>query len=72
MGNTATIRNNISYVTDSSGEKLAIQFNLKSKEIREVVEDFLDILDVIDRENEPSRPFEEVHKEILAKRRINA
>lgn len=68
MTDTTAIRNSISYVTDTNGDKLAIQFDLKNKEIREIVEDFLDILDVVERENEPSRPFEEVHQEILAKR----
>ena len=72
MENTVIIRNNISYVTDSKGDRLAIQFNLKSDVVREVVEDFLDILDVIDREKEPSRPFGEVHQEILEKRLIHA
>lgn len=68
MTDTTAIRNSISYVTDTNGDKLAIQFDLKNKEIREIVEDFLDILDLVERENEPSRPFEEVHQEILAKR----
>lgn len=72
MTKTALIRNNISYVTDSSGDRLAIQFNLKSKVVQEVVEDFLDILDVIERADEPSRLFEDVHKEILLKHRTNA
>jgi BMFP domain-containing protein YqiC len=68
MTDTTAIRNSISYVTDTNGDKLAIQFDLKNKKIREIVEDFLDILDVVERENEPSRPFEEVNQEILAKR----
>jgi BMFP domain-containing protein YqiC len=69
---TTALRKSISYVTDTSGDKLAIQFNLKNRIVREIMEDFLDTLDIIDREKEPSRPFDEVHQEILAKHRKNA
>lgn len=71
MADIVKIRKNISFVTNTSGEKVAIQFNLKNKIIRGIVTDFLDILDVIDRDQESSRSFDEVHKQILAKRPAN-
>jgi BMFP domain-containing protein YqiC len=69
---SAQVRKGISFVTDKHGEKLAIQFNLKNKVVRELMEDFFDTLDLVERENEPSRPFEEVHQEILEKHNKNA
>jgi hypothetical protein len=67
--NTTAIRQGISYVTNSKGEKTALQLDLTNAAVQEIVEDLIDTLDSVERINEPTRSFEEVKKEIIASRR---
>ena len=66
--NTTAIRQGISYVTNSKGEKTALQLDLTNEAVQEIVEDLIDTLDAIERRGEPTRPFEDVKNEILASR----
>jgi len=66
--NTTAIRQGISYVTNSKGEKTALQLDLTNTAVQEIVEDLMDTLDAAERRSEPIRPFEEVKNEILASR----
>lgn len=68
--NPTAIRQGISYVTNSKGERTALQLDLTNAAVQEIVEDLMDTLDAIERRNEPTRPFDEVKKEILASRGI--
>lgn len=67
--NTTAIRQGISYVTNSKGEKTALQLDLTNAAVQEIVEDLIDTLDSVERRNEPTRSFEEVKNEIIASRR---
>jgi hypothetical protein len=67
--NATAIRQGISYVTNSKGEKTALQLDLTNAAVQEIVEDLIDTLDAMERRNEPTRSFEEVKNEILASRR---
>ena len=67
--NATAIRQGISYVTNSKGEKTALQLDLTNAAVQGIVEDLIDILDAVDRKNEPTRSFEEVKNEIIASRR---
>jgi len=67
--NATAIRQGISYVTNSKGEKTALQLDLTNAAVQEIVEDLIDTLDAVDRKNEPTRSFEEVKNEIIASRR---
>ena len=62
-----TPKKGISYVTNSAGKRTALMLDLKNKVIRELAEDLLDNLAIIERQNETSRPFEEIDSEVLAK-----
>lgn len=66
--NAAAIRQGISYVTNSKGEKTALQLDLTNNAVQEIVEDLIDTLDAMERKNEPTRPFEEIKNEILRSR----
>ncbi len=66
--NTAAIRQGISYVTNSKGEKTALQLDLTNNAVQEIVEDLIDTLDAMERINEQTRPFEEIKNEILMSR----
>jgi hypothetical protein len=66
--NVAAIRQGISYITNSKGEKMALQLDLTNPVVQEMVESLMDTLDVIERRSEPTRPFEEVKNEILLNR----
>jgi hypothetical protein len=67
--NATAIRQGISYVTNSKGEKTALQLDLTNAAVQEIVEDLIDTLDAVERRNEPTRSFEEVKNEIIASRR---
>ena len=67
--NATAIRQGISYVTNSKGEKTALQLDLTNAAVQEIVEDLIDTLDAMERRHEPTRPFDEVKNEILANRR---
>lgn len=66
--NPTALRQGISYVTNSKGERTALQLDLTNAAVQEIVEDLMDTLDAIERRNEPTRRFEDVKKEILANR----
>lgn len=66
--NTTAIRQGISYVTNSKGEKTALQLDLTNTAVQEIVDDLMDTLDAIERRSEPMRSFEDVKNEILAGR----
>lgn len=65
----ATLQKHISFLTDAKGEKVAVQFDLKNRQVQELFEDLIDTLTVAERQQEPTRPFDEVRKEILAQRK---
>lgn len=65
----ATLQKHISFLTDAKGEKVAVQFDLKNRQVQELFEDLIDTLTVAERQSEPTRPFDEVRKEILAQRK---
>ena len=69
--NPTSIRQGLSYVTNSQGQKTAIQLDLTNEAVQEIVEDLIDTLDAIERRNEPTRTFEEVKQEILRSRDMN-
>lgn len=66
--NPTAIRQGISYVTNSKGEKTALQLDLTNIAVQEIVEDLMDTLDAMERRGEPTRPFEDVKNEILTSR----
>jgi hypothetical protein len=68
--NPTAIRQGISYVTNSKGEKTALQLDLTNTAVQEIVEDLMDTLDAIERRNEPNRSFDDVKNEILASRGV--
>jgi hypothetical protein len=55
-------------LTDAKGQKVAVQFDLRNQQMQDLFEDLIDTLTVFERQNEPTKPFEEIKKEILAKR----
>lgn len=65
-----TIRQGISYLTNSKGEKTALQLDLTNAAVQQIVEDLMDTLDGAERRTEPTRSYEEVKNEILASRGI--
>ena len=67
--NATAIRQGISYVTNSKGEKTALQLDLTNIAVQQIVEDLMDTLDATERRKEPTRSFEEVKNEIIANRR---
>lgn len=66
--NATAIRQGISYVTNSKGEKTALQLDLTNVAVQEIVEDLMDTLDAIERFTEPTQAFEEIKNEILSNR----
>ena len=68
--NPTALRQGISYVMNSKGEKTALQLDLTNAAVQEIVEDLMDTLDVLERRNDKTRPFEEVKNEILANRGV--
>ncbi len=66
--NPTAIRQGLSYVTNSQGQKTAIQLDLTNEAVQEIVEGLIDTLDAIERRNDLTRPFEEVKQEILRSR----
>jgi RNase adaptor protein for sRNA GlmZ degradation len=64
----STLKKNISFLTDSKGQKVAVQFDLRNQQMQDLFEDLIDTITVLERQDEPTRTFEEVKKEILAQR----
>ena len=58
----------MTFLTDTKGDKVAVQFDLRNRQIQLLLEDLIDTVSVLERQNEPTRPFDEVRKEILAQR----
>lgn len=67
----STLEKNVHFVTNTDGEQVAVQIDLKNEEIRDFFEDLFDTLDVLKTQDEPTRPFEEIRAEILAGRKNN-
>lgn len=67
--NVATLQKHMSFLTDASGKKVAVQFDLRNQQMQEVFEDLMDTLTVIERQEEPTKSFDEVKKEILSQRK---
>ncbi len=57
-------------MTNSKGEKTALQLDLTNAAVQEIVEDLMDTLDSIERRNDPIRSFNYVKNEILASRGV--
>ena len=64
----ATLKRNISFLTDAKGQKVAVQFDLRNQQMQDLFEDLIDTLTVFERQDEPTKPFEEIQKEILVQR----
>ena len=64
----STLEKNISFLTDAKGQKIAVQFDLRNQQMQELFEDLLDTLATFERQDEPTRPFDEIKSEILAQR----
>lgn len=67
--NVATLQKHMSFLTDASGKKVAVQFDLRNRQVQELFEDLMDTLTVIERQDEPTRLFDDIKKEILAQRK---
>ena len=68
--NPKALRQGISYVTNSKGEKTALQLDLTNAAVQEIVDDLIDTLDAMERRNDPVRSFDDVKREILASRDV--
>lgn len=68
--NMTTLQKNISFLTDAQGKKVAVQFDLRNQQMQELFEDLIDTLTVLERQEEPTKSFDEVKKEILAQRKL--
>jgi len=64
----ATLKRKISFLTDAKGQKVAVQFDLRNQQMQDLFEDLIDTLTVFERQDEPTKPFEEIKKGILAQR----
>ena len=64
----ATLKKHISFLTDSNGKKVAVQFDLRNQKVQELFEDLMDTLTAVERQDEPTKSFEQVRNEILAQR----
>jgi hypothetical protein len=60
------IRDGLRFVTNTKGAKTGVLINLQNKQAKELFENFLDTLTILERQDEPTRPFEEVDAEILS------
>lgn len=67
--NIATLQKHISFLADARGRKVAVQFDLRNQQMQELFEDLMDTLTVIERQDEPTRSFDDIKKEILAQRK---
>lgn len=64
----ATLKRNISFLTDAKGQKVAIQFDLRNQQMQDLFEDLIDTITVLERQDESTKPFDELKKEILVQR----
>ncbi len=65
---TATLlKKHTNYVTDAAGQKVAVLFDLKNKQMQDFFEDLVDTLSVIERQNETPRAFGDFVKEYQSK-----
>ena len=64
---SASIKQGISYMTNNKGKQTALVFDLKNKDVKELMEDFMDTLDAIDSLNDstPRKSLKEVRKNLL-------
>lgn len=64
------IMKGINFITDSKNRRQAVVINLKTfKKHEEEIEDLLDVIVAESRKEEPSVPWEEVKKNLKAKRK---
>lgn len=66
----ATLKKNISFLTDAKGQKVAVQFDLRNQQMQDLFEDLLDTLSVVERQEEPTKSFDDIKNEILAQRSV--
>lgn len=66
----ATLKRNISFLTDAKGQKVAVQFDLRNQQMQDLFEDLIDTLTVFERQDEPTKPFEEIRKEVYSNKKI--
>lgn len=64
----ATLKKNISFLTDTKGQKVAVQFDLRNQQMQDLFEDLLDTLTVVERQEEATKTFDDIKNEILAQR----
>lgn len=67
---TALLERNMTFLNNTKGEMVAVQLDLKNKAMKQFFEDLVDTMTVIERQDEPTIPFEQVRKEILLSRKM--
>ena len=63
----STLKKHINYLTDNSGHKVAVQLDLKNKQMQVFFEDLLDTLEAIDAHKEPRTSLAGLKKELFGK-----
>ncbi len=63
-----TLKKHINYLTDNSGQKVAVQLDLKNKQMQIFFEDLLDTLEAVDAYNEPRTSLKDLKKELFEKK----
>ena len=66
---TTTIKQHMRFARDGKGQITDIMFDYRKKEVQEFFEDLMDTITIIERQNEPTIPFEDLKQEILAQRK---
>jgi RNase adaptor protein for sRNA GlmZ degradation len=69
MMTTKILENNLSFLTNTKGEQVAVVIDLKSQEIRDYFEDLIDSLTIYERQDDESVDFFEATSKILANRK---
>ena len=62
-----TLKKHINYLTDNSGQKVAVQLDLKNKKMQVFFEDLLDTMEAIDAYKEPRTSLQDLKKELFGK-----
>jgi hypothetical protein len=63
-----TLKKHINYLTDNSGQKVAVQLDLKNKQMQIFFEDLLDTLEAIEAYKEPRTSLSDLKKELFGKK----
>ena len=69
MMTTKALENNLSFLTNTRGEQVAVVIDLKNKDVRNYFEDLIDSLTVFERQDDESVDFFEATSKILASRK---